>query len=350
MKNRMAILSGQEDIACVENELNDKLQERDLLIKIEACNICTSEYGIYSGARKAKFPYTIGHEWSGHVVRCGTGVTRFKVGDYVVGCYEYDPASEEAQVGNSSSSPRTYAYDQLNDNGYYGRFRACAEYLIQPEISTFKMNETVDPSEAAFLEPLSTVISGIKKMDLKVTDTVLVIGAGTMGILNALVASSYGATVVSTEFMPKKVEVARALGLQTIQLRGSSLEEHVEQIKTESKIASFDKVIVAVGVSGAYQQAFRMLKRNDGLALLFAAGYPEPDLGISANEIHYRKMTIVGTYTANYQDFKDAAFLLSTGKIKVSLLVENRVPLSDIDAAMRQAIVPGAFRISVLCS
>lgn len=349
MENRLAILEGKGKIELISTNLDVEIGERDLLIKVSACNICTSEYGIYSGVRSAKFPYTIGHEWSGYVVKCGTGVRDFSVGDFVAGCYEYDAISDEAQTGNTSSSPRLYAFNEMNSNGYYGRFRACADYLVQPEISAFKMSSALDPSEAAFLEPLSTVVSGIKKMDLKITDSVLVIGAGTMGILNSLVAKRYGCTVVTTDFADKKVKTAASLGIKAVKLTSGTIAQHRERILAETGIEYFDKIIVAVGVTSAYEQAFEMLKKNDGLVLLFAAGFPEPKLSISANQIHYRKITIIGTYTANYSDFKDAAKLLSDGKVDVSLLVEERVPLEDIDYAMQKATVAGAYRISVIC-
>lgn len=349
MRNNIALLMGERRVTVHTETLSDTLGPKELLIKIDACNLCTSEYGIYSGDRTANFPYSIGHEWAGHILKFGNEVTRFEVGDLVTGCYEFDATSEAAQMGNSSSSPRTYAFDAMNKNGYYGRFRACAQYLVTPEISTFKMNPDLDPSEAGFLEPLATVVSGIKKMDLKVTDRVLVIGGGTMGILNGLVAKSYGSTVVVTEFMDKKITVARKMGLNTVKLTAKSVDEQILEIQTQTSIKTFDKVIVAVGVTSAYEQAFKILKKNDGTVLLFAAGYPSPDLSISANEIHYRKMNVVGTYTANYQDFLDASILLNEGKVRVTHLIENRVALDDIEDAMNQAIVPGAFRVSVVC-
>lgn len=343
-ENKAVVLLGKGEVELQNKELPD-LKEDELLIKVSACNLCTSEYGIYSGARKADFPYMFGHEWSGFVEDTGSAVKRFKKGDYVVGCYEYDAASLEAQLGHSSCAPRAYAFDALNPDGYYGRFRACAQYVIQKEVSTFAMNKEIDKSEAAFLEPLATVVSGIRRLHLQPSDRVLVIGAGTMGILNALVAKAYGCTVYQSEMMKKKINTARELGISVIDISNG---DPVEIIRKESGITGFDVVIVAVGVSAAYQQAFQLVKDKEGTVLIFAAGFPEPEFCITPNEVHYRKMTIIGTYTADFQDFREAANLLSEKKINVSKLVEKRINYKNVKEAFEEAMVPGAFRISVI--
>ncbi|MGX8833107.1 zinc-dependent alcohol dehydrogenase [Amedibacillus sp. YH-ame6] len=342
--NLAVVLTGEGQVELQNKPLPD-ICDDEVLVQVKACNLCTSEYGIYTGARKADFPYMFGHEWSGIVIDTGSRVTRFQKGDFVVGCYEYDASSLEAQLGNSSCAPRLYAFDKMNPDGFYGRFRACAQYVTQKEVSTFHMSSKIDASEAAFLEPLATVVSGIHKLQLKPSDKVLVIGAGTMGILNALVAKVYGCSVYQSEMMEKKIKTAKELGIQVIDVsKGNS----VETIKRESGVDGFDVVIVAVGVSAAYKQAFELLKEKEGTVLFFAAGFPEPEINIGPNEIHYRKMTIVGTYTANFQDFEEATMLLSERKIDVSKLVEKKIDFERCKDAFEEASIPGAFRVSMI--
>lgn len=343
-ENKVIVLTGKGKVEIQNKPLPD-LKADELLIEIKACNLCTSEYGIYSGARSANFPYMFGHEWSGVVVDKGSDVNRFKQGDYVVGCYEYDASSLEAQLGNSSCAPRAYAFDEMNPDGFYGRFRSCGQYVTQRAVSTFHMNPSIEISEAAFLEPLATVVSGVRKLHLQPHDRVLVIGAGTMGILNALVAKAYGCSVYQSEMMEKKIKTARELGINVIDV---AKKDAVTTILEESGVKGFDVVIVAVGVSAAYEQARKLVKEKEGTLLLFAAGFPEPKLCITPNEIHYRKMKIMGTYTANFQDFEEAADLLSTKKIDVSKLVEKRFSYEQIEEAFEAAMIPGAFRISVI--
>ena len=344
MKNRVAVFRETGVVTIEETEVKDP-EEGELLIKILACNLCTSEYGIYSGNRTAKFPYRFGHEWTGTVVKVGEGVTGYKEGDFVGGCFEYDMESVEAQTGYSANAPRLYAFHEMNSDGYYGRFRGCAEYLIQKAGCAFHLNPDLDPAEAAFLEPVATVISGIQKLHLSPSDKVLVIGAGTMGILNALVAKAHGCKVVESEMLEKKLKTAKMCGIETVDVSG---KDAVEVIQEKYGKDGFDVVIVAVGLTDANRQAAKLLKRNNGTILLFAAGYPAPEVGIDANEIHYRNMCLQGTYTANYQDFYEAANYLSDRKIDVSALVEERFSFDDIDQAFKKAATPGSYRVSVL--
>ena len=105
MKAHAAILKEAGQVAVEEVELR-KLKEDELLIRVRACNLCTSEYGIYTGNRQAKFPYRFGHEWTWTVVETGMGVKAFRAGDFVGGIYEYDTDSAQAQLGCSSRAPR----------------------------------------------------------------------------------------------------------------------------------------------------------------------------------------------------------------------------------------------------
>jgi len=344
LKNRIAVLEGKGKARIIERQI-ESIQDDEVLIKIEACNLCTSEYGIYAGSRSATFPYMFGHEWKGVVVKVGENVDNFKIGDDVVGCYEFEARNEAALLGDSGNAPRRYSFTQVNEDGYAGRFRGCAQYLVQKAISTFHISNEITPSEAAFLEPLATVVNGMKRLNLKPTDNVLVIGSGTMGILNALLAKVYGCNVYQSELMPKKVNTAKELGINIIDVLN---KDPIETIKKESKVDGFDVVIVAVGVTEANKQAFKLLKKDDGKILLFAAGFPEPELGVGSNELHYRKISLIGTYTANYQDFLDASKLLSNKKIEVSKLIEKKIPFENIDEAFQEACKLGAFRVSIV--
>ncbi len=76
------------------------------------------------------------------------------------------------------------------------------------------MDDELSPSEASFLEPLATVIKGFRKLRLKPLETVVIIGAGTMGIVNAQAARAYGCRVIITEVMEEKIEAAKKRDLK----------------------------------------------------------------------------------------------------------------------------------------
>ena len=188
--------------------------------------------------------------------------------------------------------------NKLSPDGYHGGF-GCSEYVIKPYRSLFKLNQNMDPSEAAFVEPAGTVCQGIRKLRVQQGEKIVVIGAGTMGVLNALVAKAEGCEVMITEMMDKKIEVAKELGLNVVDVKEK-------------------------------------------------AGYPAPELHVDSNLIHYRKMELIGTFSADKCDFERAAELMREKKIDLSKLVEAKYKLDDVEQAFEAAIVPGAYRVSVV--
>ena len=344
-ETRTAIINEARDARIVTRRIRE-IGPRDVLIKVQACNLCTSEFGVWSGARtNRKLPMTFGHEYAGEVVQVGEAVRGIEVGDFVGASYEYDPYSEEARRGLTSEAPGVKPYDTQWDDGYYGRYEGCAEYVVQSQESVYVFSERIRPSEAAFLEPLATVVNGCKKLSLSKEDTVVVIGGGTMGILNALVARASGARVMVSELMERKVRLAESLGLEVVD--GSKVDP-VEEVRSRTDGRGADVVIVAVGLAVANRQAFEMLRKLHGRVLMFAAGYPAPELGVDSNRIHYGKMSIFGTFMGDYADFAESCRLLSTGEVDVSALVDKEFAFDDIQAAFENATRPGGYRTTVL--
>ena len=93
-----------------------------------------------------------------------------------------------------------------------------------------------------------------------------------------------------------------------------------------------------------------MLKRVEGRFLLFAAGYPKPEWEIDPNEIHYRRIEIIGTMSGDVADFADAAFMISHKIVDPSYSLESlgkMIPLKDIQQAYIAAATPDAYRVTV---
>ena len=344
MKVKTAVLREAGKAEVIDRELPE-FSGHEVLVKVAADNICTSEYGAFNGSRNRPTPLVFGHEWAGTVVEVGSEVSSVEVGDYVASGYYYDPYTIPSREGRTSECTHLMSADHPNPDGFYGN-AGCAEYVVSSEVACYKINKDIDPSVAALLEPLGTCCAGFRRFGCDFGDTVVVIGAGTMGILNALVAKAHGCRVLITEMMPKKLEAARRLGLEAIDVSACDPVEKVKEL-TDGKGA--DGVIVAVAAASAYAQAIDMLKEKRGRLLIFAAGYPAPKWELDPNTVHYRRMVIVGTYGADYVDFKEAANLINMGAANFSELVEEKIPLAQIQRAFERACEPGMFRISVIC-
>ena len=109
-----------------------------------------------------------------------------------------------------------------------------------------------------------------------------------------------------------------------------------------------DTVIAAVGSTLAYKQGYDMLKPLRGKLVIFPAGYPKPELHVDPNELHYRKMEIIGSFVANVTDWYESATLISKRLIDCSYSLEGKyIPLRDIQQAYEAAATPDAYRVTV---
>jgi L-iditol 2-dehydrogenase len=346
IKTKCGVITSVEHAEIVMRTLPD-LQDDELLIKVEACNICTADYGLWTGARagKEKLPFAGGHECVGLVVAKGTGVSsnlnvKDRVGVMSVsGCGKCRPCLS----GNTRNCICGSGEKQASFDGYYGDF-GMSQYVVKKESLLMKMNKYIPASEAAFLEPVSTVIYGLRRFHLEVGDNVVVIGGGTMGILNALAAKAMGARVIVSEVMESKLNTARELGLKVID--GMKVDP-VQAVKDMTDGIGADKVVIAVGLNIANKQALEMVK-DGGDVLFFAAGYPAPALDISSsNMIHYKRIGLIGTVGADVKDWVLAAKLLGMKAINVSPLLQKVYRLDEIQEAYKLAATPGTYRISL---
>lgn len=339
---------------CLVKDHVAEVRERDLpevgpeevLVKRLANNICTTDYQQWMGLREHQgYPMAGGHEGSGIVEAVGSNVTTIKVGD-LVGVMDYGCGKcEDCRSGHQSLCTKKDPKATTAD-GYYGGMFGFGDYNVSPADRLFVMNPKLDPSEAGFLEPLATVCKGMEKLRIQPMETVVVIGAGTMGLLNAQAAKAKGARVIVSELMEKKLETAKAMGFEVID--GGKCDA-VQAVKDLTDGVGVDCVIVAVGATVANDQALQMIKKTDGRILLFAAGYPVPEIHVDSNVLHYRRIELIGTFGADFCNFAESAKMLNTGAVDVSKLVEpKKFTLDQIQDAFAAASEPGMYRVSVL--
>ena len=332
-------------VAEIHEEPLREIEADEVLLKMETCQICTTDYQQWLGLREHQgFPMADGHEWSGTVIAKGDAVKSFEIGDRV--------ATIHGGCGKCINCRRGHTFACTNKggprlpvDGFIGG-RGFSNYTIQKETAIVKVSNDIEPAIAGFVEPIATCVCGMKRLRVQPGETVVIIGAGTMGIANAQVAHAFGARVIITELTPKKLARARSMGFADV--IDSANTDPVEEVMKLTDGYGADCVIAAVGLGSAYEQGYKMLKRVEGRFLLFAAGYPVPEWQINPNEIHYRRIEIIGTMSGDVADFADAAFLISHRIVDPSFSLEHKlIPLKDIQKAYIAAATPDAYRVTV---
>ena len=329
-----------------ERALPEELDEHEVLVHMTGNNLCTTDYQQWLGLREHQgYPMAGGHEGAGIVVEVGSKVASVKPGDYVA--MGYDKACgvcENCRNGNDYECLNPKPKGQRSEDGYLGQF-GFAQYKITPDRTLYKMNPDLPCEQAGFLEPIATVCKGISKLRLMPHETVVVVGAGTMGLANAQVARAFGGRVIVSELMENKLEMAKKAGFEVVD---SGKEDVVARVKELTDGKGADAVILAVSNKPVIDQSVQLIKDIGGRVLFFAAGYPAPETTLEANVIHYRRIEFIGTMGGNAVDFDTAAMLLNTHAIDVSYMCEPETfDMDHIQEAFEAASTPGKYRVHV---
>ncbi|MBN2394875.1 MAG: alcohol dehydrogenase catalytic domain-containing protein [Candidatus Atribacteria bacterium] len=349
MKKNMkfGVLVADKKAEVHEHEIPD-IGDDEVLIHNKSCNICTHDYQQWLGLRPQQpYPMAWGHEQSGIVADMGKKVKYLEIGDQVVDNI-YRPCLECANCrkGLNMHLCLNRPNEQFTKDkyGYYGHY-GCGQYEVVHQKHVVKVEKNIPFEEAGFTEPLATVLQGIERLSIQPSDHVLVIGAGTMGLLNAQVARYFGAEVIISELMENKIQTAQKLHFDKI--INPSKEDLVKKINDFTNNKGPSTIIFAVGDTKAYEQGFNIAPRNTKF-LIFAANFPAPQWTVDPNLVHYKFWQIIGTYGASLKNWQDAVELLSYKKINVTSLIEKRFSLMDIQKAFESAATPGTYRTAVM--
>ncbi len=341
---RMGVIV-EPKVAEVHEEPIGEMGPDDVFVKMLTCNICTTDYQQWDGKRNHMgFPMAAGHEWCGEVIAVGDNVSVYKVGDYVGPCGGRCGHCIPCRMGQPTGCTAPHGPHPII-NGYRGG-RGFSNFSIRNQDELVKMNKLIPAHLCSFLEPLSAAINGMRKLRAQPGENIVVVGAGTMGMMNALAAHAYGARVIITELSDKKLARARDLGWADV--IDSRECDPVEKVFELTDGVGADAVTVCVGLTAAYNQAYKMLKQSDGRFLLFSAGHPKPEMDMDPNEVHYRRSEIIGTIGADVQDVALAAKLINAKLVDAAFGWEGvTYGLKDLQEAYKHATKPDMYRVTV---
>lgn len=315
-----------------------KLEPGDALVKVAAAGICTTDRKI---AAKGHFKLpvgtvrTLGHEVAGEIVAIGSEVRGLEVGMKValapnLGCGR----CRECAQGKGHLCADYDAFGITLDGGM-------AEYLRLPARAIAAGNvlplpEGFSLTHAALLEPLSCCYNALSACALQAGESLLVIGAGAMGLMNVAMGKAFGASPILASD-PHRVRRERALSLGA----DVALEPDPDMLTTQSMKRTegrgVDVIVVAAASTEAVQVALAVLARKGRLNLF--AGFPsgEAQLSVDANALHYRQLLLTGTSGSSLEHFRRTLALAAAGRFNTDALITGYYPLSAAEEAFKAA-------------
>ena len=184
------------------------------------------------------------------------------------------------------------------------------------------MPENLTETEASFYEPLGCCVRAVKRANLMKDSTVLVVGLGSIGILMAQALKAFGMQVTGCDLLPERIDFLKNLGIEAVDSRELNNAEE------------FDAVFMTSGADKAIDVALKNI-RNGGTILVFSS--TPKNTGYGNNEIYYRELTVMGSYSPSPADLKDSLELLREGKVIVKNM-STVYNLNDIQKAFDDTI------------
>lgn len=343
-KMKVAVFNDVKSLEIEEVPL-PKVTASTILIKVEACAVCTWEQRVYTGVKEVSFPFIGGHEIAGEIVALGSEVNSliWKVGAKVV--YGTNLACGDCYQCKSGDEQNCYNFDhskQLPGLPYPG-MGGFSEYILVEPRHLFPYWH-VTPQEAALAEPLSCVIHSSETAGIAYGDTVVVIGCGIMGLLHIQLAVKSGALVIASDPQPERLVKAQALGAQhTINPLVENLEIAVQELtRNIGAQIVFDTTPIAEIVSQSLD-----LLANNGKLVLYSSFYPDSPVAFSPDTLHKTATQIQGTANSNSRDFMRSAKMISEGIIDMKPFISAVYGFEDIKAGLESAIQGDKYRVVI---
>ena len=321
----------------------------ELLVKVATCGICGTDLKkIHLGSHSA--PRIFGHEMSGTIVKVGEGAP-FEIGERVV-VHHHVPCGSCYNCRKQTPT-QCALYKKVGVTaGFEPSGGGFAEYIrvmdwIAAGRGVVRIPDGVPFEQAAYLEPVNTVLEGVKLLNLAPDDTVLVIGQGPIGLMHAVLAKRTGARVLTSDLYPERHAIAAKFGLKDPIHAGS--ENVVERVLAETEGRGADAVILAVGGNALIKTAMDAV-RPGGKVMLFAQTQ-HGEATFDPGAVCMDEKTLMGSYSSSFEILDEVTDLVFGGYqdgFDMTQLISHRFPLEQAAEAIEIASHPKGDSMKIM--
>jgi L-iditol 2-dehydrogenase len=317
-------------------------QAGEALVRVRNCGVCGSDLHWFCGGFPPP-PVCPGHEISGEVVDVGLGVTGLANGTRVA----VEPMARcghcaYCRNGNYQICPEFQIFGTHRDGGF-------AEHVLVPAYALFQLPAALDFEVGALTEPLAVCVHGVRLGGIGIGDRVLVLGAGTIGLLSVLAARAAGATEVGiTARHPHQGAMAKRLGATHV---FATTGDGARQLNDWQSDCPVDAVVETVGgTAETLMDAVGAVRRGGTVVVLgvYTSAPSFPALALVVKEVR-----VVGSLTYGRAgvkaDFDIALATLVANAAAVREMITHRFPLAEIQSALETAADKrsGAIKVTV---
>jgi L-iditol 2-dehydrogenase len=347
---RAVVYRGINDMR-VETVPVPRIGHGELLIKVATCGICGTDLKkVHMGSHSA--PRIFGHEMAGTIVAVGEGVTSYAVGERVM-TFHHVPCGEcyycrkqtPAQCPLYKKTGVTAGFEP--SGGGFAEYIRVMDFVVANR-GVVRIPADVPFEQAAFIEPVNTVLKGVKMLNLTADDTVLVIGQGPIGLMHAVLSRRLGARVLTSDLFPERHAIAARYGLDNP--IHAATENVVERVYAETEGRGADAVILAVGGNALIRTAMDAA-RPGGKVMLFAQTQ-HGEATIDPAAVCVDEKTLLGSYSSSFPILDEVTGLVFGGYrsgFDLTQLISHRFPIEEAVSAIEIAShpQPGSMKVMI---
>lgn len=324
------------------------LAPEEVLVQVRVVGLCQSDikkirYPLYEP------PRIFGHETAGTIAAVGSQVKGWNVGDRVA-VMHHIPCMRCAYCLNENFSMCDVYKNISTTAGFNPSGGGFAEYVKVPghiveNGGLIPIPDHISFEEASFVEPTNCCLKAVKKAQIAPGQTVLITGAGPIGLMFIMLVQYFGARAIATDLLPSRIEKAVEIGAEAaFDARDPDLAKKVQDLTGGM---GADVALLAVPSDKAFFQALNCTRK--GGKILFFAEFPdEVEIPINPNILYRREIDLIGSYSSSYRLQNLAADIVFSRRINVQSLISDRYPLENLHQAVEQAIAPTAETYKIL--
>jgi len=308
-------LVAPEELRIVERE-TPAPGPSEIRISVSRVGICGTDMEFYRGRRSAGYPFVLGHECAGRIDAIGEGLSEYTLGT---------PVTVRPNFGCGDCSYCHEGRDNIcpEGRGLGVRIDGClAEFILAPARYVWPIPEGMNAQSAAMIEPCAVAERAVRRAGTIAGRRLLIVGAGTIGLLALQIAVIGGAEVTVADPLADRRRWAADLGA------ARSFDPMAGELDGET----FDLVIETAGVPGAAQKAIEHAKPGGWVVL---TGIPMDATSFETKRIVWRELKLVGSFIYDAGDFARACQRIANGELRADDLVTESYPLDRVDEAFR---------------
>lgn len=315
--------------------------EEEVLVRMEFCGLCGTD--IHKVIDEMVPPETVlGHEVSGKIVKVGAKIKDYKVGDRVFVAHHVPCFTCHYCKRGSYSLCAQFKQTNLDPGGF-------SEYIRVPALHVKHtmglLPDGMSYEEGALVEPIACCLHGFELIDTHPGDTILIMGAGQIGLLQVQIAKALLAfKIIVSDINPYRLDKSLEFGAD--EAINSQNENVVKKVLELTNGQGADVIIISASIQSLLPEAMECVARG-GTVLVFAP-LKDTDVAIPAARFFNDEIKVIGSYSSNPYNYEKAINMLRNKIFRVEDMITHRFSLSELDKAIATAHNPSERVLKVL--